>query len=287
MNNPNYKFLLIQGRALPQTDDLMQYFPSNWKEEFPIINTLGFSGIEWIYDKTSEVSNPILTKTGRMEMLDISKKNYINLENIQFDWFLAHPLLRNDEFSLEEKLEKLLFLLDVSRQTGFKRVIFPLLEQNSLRNNSDEEKFVKIFKDNILQYLEKWKIEFHLETSLFPEKELQILKKLNSKWIKICLDTGNSASYGYDPNACIKTISNHLGSVHIKDRKLHGPSVSLGNGNVDFCRVFESLAAVDFHGPISFQVYRNKNSDNISVLKKSMTFINNIINTTTGNVNEK
>ena len=72
MNNPNYKFLLIQGRALPQTDDLMQYFPSNWKEEFPIINTLGFSGIEWIYDKTSEVSNPILTKTGRMEMLDIS-----------------------------------------------------------------------------------------------------------------------------------------------------------------------------------------------------------------------
>ena len=42
----NHKFLLIQGRSIPQTDNSMQYFPSNWKEEFPIINKLGFSGIE-------------------------------------------------------------------------------------------------------------------------------------------------------------------------------------------------------------------------------------------------
>jgi len=75
----NYKFLLVQGRAIPQIDNLMQCFPSDWKAEFSIINKLGFSGIEWIYDKTSELSNPLLTKAGRIEMRNISKKNNVDL----------------------------------------------------------------------------------------------------------------------------------------------------------------------------------------------------------------
>ena len=51
------KLLLIQGRALPQSDELLQSFPSNWMDEFPLIEQLGFDGIEWIYDKKSEYNN--------------------------------------------------------------------------------------------------------------------------------------------------------------------------------------------------------------------------------------
>ena len=285
MNIQNYDFLLVQGRSIPQVTNLIQYFPSNWQEEFPIINSLGFTGIEWIYDKNSEINNPILSESGRKTMSDISKKYNVHLENIVFDWFLVHPLLTNDEFNTEEKLEKLLFLIDASRQSGFKRIIFPLMELNSLDNDDKEEKFVSLFQDHILEYLDKWKIEFHLETSLSPEKEYSILKKLNSKWIKSCFDMGNSASYGFDPEISIKILSSYLGSVHVKDRKLHGTSVQLGQGNVNFYNVFESLSAIDFHGPITFQVYRNTNSDDILVLKESMSFINDIINMVTINAN--
>ena len=48
------KFLLVQGRALPQSDESLQSFPFNWSDEFPLIQQLGFDGIEWIYDKKSE-----------------------------------------------------------------------------------------------------------------------------------------------------------------------------------------------------------------------------------------
>ncbi len=281
MDNLNYKFLLVQGRSIPQIDDSMQYFPSNWKDEFPNIASLGFAGIEWIYDKKSEFTNPILTKTGRISMLDISKKNKVDLENIVLDWFLVHPLLTNDEFNVEEKIKKLLFLINVSRQSGFKRVIFPILEQNSLTSNNEVEKFINIFKENILEFLKKWKIELHLETSLSPEKEYYILKKINSKWVKSCFDMGNSASYGFDPETCLKILSTYIGSVHIKDRKLHGTSMELGKGDVNFYKVFESLDIINFHGPISFQIYRNKDSNNISILKESLTFINEIVSKTT------
>jgi sugar phosphate isomerase/epimerase len=287
MNNLNYEFLLVQGRTLSQLNDSIQYFPSNWDEEFPIIQSLGFTGIEWIYDKTSELTNPILTQTGRMKMLNISQQHNVTLENIVFDWFLVHPLLEDDEFSVEEKLKKLIFLIDVSKKCGFKRVIFPLMEKNSLDNNSKKEKFINIFQDNVLEYLDKWKIEFHLETSLSSEKEYELLKKLNSKWVKSCYDMGNSTSYGFDPETSIKTLSSYIGSVHVKDRKLHhGPTMPLGQGDVNFYKVFESLSTMGFCGPITFQVYRNKDSDNISVLKESMNFINNIIIMTTVKANE-
>ena len=84
MNNSNYKFLLVQGRAIPQTDNSLQSFPSNWKEEFPLIRKLGFSGIEWIYDVFSENFNPIMNTSGRDEIFELSNQYNVNLENIVF-----------------------------------------------------------------------------------------------------------------------------------------------------------------------------------------------------------
>ena len=62
------KFLLVQGRALPQGDEPLQSFPSNWMDEFPLIEQLGFDGIEWIYDKKSEYNNPILNSYGQSKI---------------------------------------------------------------------------------------------------------------------------------------------------------------------------------------------------------------------------
>jgi L-ribulose-5-phosphate 3-epimerase len=277
MTQSKFSFILVQGRSLSQIKDSIQYFPVNWKEEFPIIESLGFDGIEWIFDKDSELTNPLLTKIGRNEMLNFSKKYNVKLENIVFDWFLVHPLLIDDEFNVEEKLKKFLFLLDASRQSGFKRIILPLMEKNSITDKSVQKNFIRIIQNNVLDYLEKWNIEIHLETSLSPSEEYNVLKKLNSKWVKSCFDMGNSASYGYDSEICIETISEYLGSVHIKDRKLHGSSVKLGEGNVNFNKVFESLNRINFCGPISFQIYRSRDSDDISLLKNNLTFINEII----------
>jgi len=91
---------------------------------------------------------------------------------------------------------------------------------------------------------------------------------------------GNSASEGFDPVKVINILDNNLGSVHIKDRKYGGPSTPLSQGDVKFLRVFQSLKLINFSGPITFQIYRNKDSNNISILKNSLTFINEIISKT-------
>jgi L-ribulose-5-phosphate 3-epimerase len=270
-----FKFLLVQGRALPQ-EESMQCFPSNWKEEFPLIKKLGFYGIEWIYDKKSETTNPILTETGRNEMIKYSLKNQVSLENIVLDWFITHPLLKNEKFSIDEKIEKLKFLIKSSSKVGFKRVIIPLLEENSITQNDQKIKFIKIFK-KISKELDKYDMELHLETSLNPNDEKKLLEEINHPKLRICFDMGNSASYGFEPKKSINYIKNYLGLVHIKDRKVGGASTPLGQGDVNFITVFKTLKEIKFKGPIVFQVYRDNQSDNLELLYNSFTFINNIM----------
>ena len=163
MNNSNYKFLLVQGRAISQTDNLLQSFPSNWKEEFPIINTLGFSGIEWIYDKHSELSNPILTENGRKDILYLSKKNNVNLENIVFDWFLSYSFLQKNELAQKKNIEKFLNLMQNCADVGFKRIIFPLLDKNKINNEKEIITLVAHFKKYIIKQLDLLDIEIHFE----------------------------------------------------------------------------------------------------------------------------
>ena len=105
------KFLLVQGRAIPQIGEHIQYFPSNWKEEFPLIRPLGLSGIEWIYDKKSEEYNPILSKSGRNEIINYSKKFNVELENVVLDWFLDNPLLLENQVLFEKNSSTLIKLI--------------------------------------------------------------------------------------------------------------------------------------------------------------------------------
>ena len=81
----------------------------------------------------------------------------------------------------------------------------------------------------------------------------------------------------YDPENSINDITEFLGSVHIKDRLLGGSSVPLNDGVVNFKKVFKALNQIKFSGPLSYQIYRNMKTDNLSLLKQSLIFINDII----------
>ena len=269
-------FLIVQGRLLSQENNQLQSFPMKWRDEFPLIQDLGFNGIEWIYDKFSEKTNPIITKQGQKEIINLSKKYNVKLSNIVFDWFIEFPLYVDGVIE-SSRYEKLEYLINLSSKIGFKRIIFPILESNSLNTSFIKNDFIKLCKEKISGLLDKNDIEFHLETSMTPEEELNLLSSINHPKFFICFDMGNSASLGFEPVDTLNKIKKFLGSVHIKDRKLHGFTVPLGTGNVNFFHIFSTLQTLNFVGPISFQCFRDSSSDNISLIKKYSKFINDII----------
>jgi len=151
------------------------------------------------------------------------------------------------------------------------------LEENSIHDSNEMELFLKIFSDDILSTLNLKKLEIHFETSMSPNDEFNFINKLDNPQTKICFDMGNSASLGFNCTKVLNKIYPFLGSVHIKDRLKNGGTVPLGEGSVDFLTIFSILNKINFSGPISFQAYRDKNSNNIELLQSYLMFINNII----------
>ena len=109
-----------------------------------------------------------------------------------------------------------------------------------------------------------------------PKLIIPFIKKFKSNRVGINYDTGNSASLGYDLLQELKYFK-YVKNIHIKDRKLFGTTVRLGEGNVDFKKFFKLLHSKNYKGNLILQTARSKNNRHTLELKKNINFIKNYI----------
>ena len=74
----------------------------------------------------------------------------------------------------------------------------------------------------------------------------------------ICLERGNNKEKEID---CFYTIN-----VHVKDRKLNGTTVPLGEGDADFLGIFRLLQKENYEGNLILQTARSKEGKDTEVL---------------------
>ena len=113
---------------------------------------------------------------------------------------------------------------------------------------------------------------FLIESDYHPKKLLKFIKKVNNRKIGINYDTGNSAYFGYSP-AQEKKYFKYVKNVHLKDKKIKGPSVSLGSGSVNFKSFFLMLRNINYNGYFSLQAARSKTGNHIEEVLKNYQFI--------------
>ena len=82
---------------------------------------------------------------------------------------------------------------------------------------------------------------------------------------------GNSATLGYNLDEGIDAYGLFISTVHIKDRVLGGSTVPLGQGDVDFNRLFYRLADLGYKGPLTLEAARD--GDEKTTIKKYLEFI--------------
>ena len=114
--------------------------------------------------------------------------------------------------------------------------------------------------------MKDYKINISLETDLNPLDFFDLIKAVNSPFVKINYDTGNSACLGYNLSEEFNAYGEYISDIHIKDRLLNGGSVFFGEGNVDFDLFFEELNKLNYNGPIIFQLYRD--DEGVEIFKK-------------------
>lgn len=270
------KFGIMQGRLLPKYNNRYQAHPKGyWKEEFPIASDLGLDSIEFIFDYNDAEQNPLISEGGLENIIEEENSTGVKVRSICADYFMQAPIHSDNNSIVDKSLDTLDLLIKKAAILKVKDIVIPCVDQSSLKSTNEINNFINNIK-LIINTAEKYRVNISLETDLAPKPFTNLIEKINSNFVTVNYDIGNSAALGYDPEEEFNCYGSKITDLHIKDRLLKGRSVPLGEGNANFKKVFEILLKQDYEGILIFQAYRD--DDGIEVFKKQYSWLLNLIN---------
>ena len=244
------KYGIMQGRLSPKEPHLLQSFPwDSWEDEFQRAKDIGFSSIEWLFDKPNWDSNPILTSNGRLRILQLIEKLNINVSTLCAHYFIDGELISEDIPIRKKALDTLELLSNSAKKIGVKNIILPFFDKGSLTPFETSFLFENILCD-IVEIANKEEVNILIESELTSSKLLEILNLIKTNNVGLCYDIGNAASLGFDVLAEIKELYPYIFEIHIKDRKIDGGSVMLGEGDTPVKDVIKLIHDLDFNKPV-------------------------------------
>lgn len=272
----------MQSRLLPEINGKWQAHPvQRWSEEFQIAQKLNLDLIEFIFDVPSLHSNPLITKDGIQELKDVQASSKVEIRSICADYFMQSSIL--DSKLLKSNISILQLLIESSKKLSIRNIVIPLLDNSSiykkfihsgLPSNEYFSSLAELFEP-VFRNLENINICF--ETDLEPRLQLEFIEAFNSNNARVNYDIGNSAGNGFSIEEEFSYYGHLISNVHIKDKKLHGSSIKLGEGDAIFLKLKELLQEYNYSGNIIFETFRD--FEGLNIFKEQLGwFQKNIIN---------
>ncbi len=258
---------ISQGRLIKPPNNELQWFPGRkWKEEFEIANQIGLNHIELLAEVKHNKLNPLWTKNGRDEINNHSKKYKIENYSACFDYLIENPI--NNNFS--EKSNLSIYskkFIDACSELNIKIIILPFLGKNNLEFS--KLKVIRDYLEIIVPYAFSKKIFISIESLSEPNLIIKLLKNFLNYSSGCVYDTGNRVLLTSDQEKDIISLSKFINHIHIKDKNHKNENVVLGNGIVDFKKIFSALLKIGYKGKFTMETNRGENP--------KITAINNIL----------
>jgi hexulose-6-phosphate isomerase len=262
--NEKPKFGIVQGRLVKPPGNELQWFPQNsWESEFYIANALGFKYIELIAERLHNSENPIWLETGVDEIKDLCRKNGLLCYAICNDYIINHGLISEKQ---EYVLKQMHLFAERATFLNTSLIVLPLFEKSEL-NEENWKEFIPAIQ-NYAKRIEDTGVTICLETILNGKKLKEFIDLLNCPNVKCVYDTGNRVAYGHDIYSDIKILGDRIGHVHLKDKNYKDENVLLGNGLVNFYKVFKSFNEINYSGFYTFETDRGRNPIRTALFNK-------------------
>ena len=247
------RFGIVQGRLIQSPPGQLQWFPQDyWESEFFIASALGIDYIELIAERNHNPANPLWSDAGVNSIKSLVKRNGLSLHAFCNDYIVDHALPKSDDV-----LSQNLKLIERGALLGCQKYILPLFEQSELTLKNVEEYVdpLRIIADKA----EQSGITVCLETVLNGAELITVLERINHPAVSVVYDTGNRVAFGHDLPGDICMLGSRISHVHIKDKNTFNENVIIGTGLVNFLKVFEALAEIEYQGPYTFETQRGSN----------------------------
>ena len=259
------KIGFVQGRLSPMINNRIQQFPlDSWQNEFALASKLDIKLIEWTIDTYKFLENPLVKLKGREEINKTAEKNSILIPSVTCDYFMETPPWKNDLTIVKKRI---ITILKGMRNIGSKILVVPLVDNSSLTTSNSIEVVKSLFTDLIPEISEN-RLQIAFECDLNPEKLSDFIGKFDRNYFGVNYDIGNSSSLGFDPIEEFKAYGSRIINVHVKDRKLNGATVPLGDGDANFQKIFRLLYETNYQGNLILQTARSKDGEDAEVLVK-------------------
>ncbi len=273
------KLGIMQGRLSPPKNNNIQHFPvDNWEKEFFILKELNLFNIQWVYEKNNYKLNPLYSDP--LSIQKISKETNIHVNSVILDYFMEEKIFNEDENIINKNVEHLKYILSQCQKAGIKIIEIPFVDNSSLHNIYDKDKFFKNLT-SIITEAKKFNLYLSLETDLKPIDFLTLINSFKPKSLFINYDMGNSTSNNISPFDEIPLLHSFIKNIHIKDRKKNkGSTCPLGTGDTDFKNIFYLLNKYNYNGDFIIQGAREDINDDktnfIETILKYLRFLKNL-----------
>jgi hexulose-6-phosphate isomerase len=255
----------IQGRLSPITNNRIQQFPwDTWQNEFSIASKNDINLIEWTIDTFKFYLNPLINLNQWEEINTIARKNNILIPSVTCDYFMENPPWKSDINLIKKGI---IAIFQGMKNISAKILVVPLVDNSSLLDSSNADTVKNLFINLIPEMIQN-NIQIAFECDLNPEELLHFISEFDKNYFGVNYDIGNSASLGFDPNKEFEAYGSRITNVHVKDRKINGPTIPLGEGDADFLRIFGLLHEVNYQGNLILQTARSKEGKDAEVLVK-------------------
>jgi hexulose-6-phosphate isomerase len=256
---------VMQGRLSPIINNRIQQFPWNsWSNEFVLASKIDIKLIEWTIDTFEFCKNPLISINQWDEINLIMEKTNISIPSVTCDYFMENPPWKTDLKLVKEGISS---ILEGMRNIRSTILVIPLVDNSSLPDSSSVKIIENLFTDLIPEII-KNKLQIAFECDLNPEKLSEFISKFDRNYFGINYDIGNSSSLGFNPTEEFRAYGSRIINVHVKDRKLNGTSVPLGEGDADFLGIFRLLHKENYQGNLILQTARSKVGKDSEVLVK-------------------
>ena len=271
---------IMQGRLSKPRSRLIQEFPwETWREEFSLAHKIGISIIEWTVDHARFFENPLFLDSMTHEVKNLMDLYQIRVCSATLDNFVTAPIHKiNPTTKNSSKIEILFWVIDEAIKKNIKLLVLPIVAESGGENTAS---LIELKKQICLvqNYLINKELQIALECELSLEKIDYLYNSFTSfDNIGFNFDMGNSAALGNDAVEEIQLYGNKLFNVHIKDRILGGSTVPLGEGTVNFKKVFNELHLIGYEGNYILQAARIPQQNEVVTVKKYLDYCYQIKN---------
>ena len=256
----------MQGRLTEIIDGKIQAFPMReWRREFALAKQLDLQMMEWTVDDWNILDNPIMSESGRKEIIDLQHKHDIDIPSITADFMMQKPFWKAEAKTREVRVNRFMDVCRACCHLGIKIIVIPLVDNGSIEKETDMLSLTSEL-DKHQDTLKSNSLRVAFELDLDPSHALEFISRFDSDTFGINYDIGNSAALGFDPADEFNAYGNRIINVHIKDRMLNGSTVQLGQGNANFSLINELLLKHNYSGNLILQTARSENGQHLEIM---------------------